>query len=105
MKSVKILVAICAVVFLFVSCQTTGSSNVNTESPEYAEGKALGKQMAQEHRYAIVCSDKSRFQATKGAKKYADEQRAQGKSEDFAAGFYWGYKEVMEVLVTDRCLD
>ena len=105
MRTVKILVSICAVLFLFVSCQTTGSSNVNTKSPEYAEGKALGKQMANEHRLSIVCSDKSRFQAEKGAKKYADEQRAQGKSDDFAAGFHWGYKEVMEVLVTDRCLD
>ena len=99
------LCACCTALLLFVACQTTGSSNVNTKSPEYAEGKALGKQMADEHRLSIVCSSKSRFQATKGAKKHADIQRAQGKSEDFAAGFYWGYKEVMEVLVTNRCLD
>jgi hypothetical protein len=105
MRTAKILVTICAILFFFVSCQTTGSSNVNTKSPEYAEGKALGKKMAKENRTKIVCSNKSRFQATKGAKKYADEQRAQGKSEDFAAGFYWGYKEVMEVLVHDRCID
>jgi hypothetical protein len=105
MKTLKLFLALSAVLLLFVSCQTTGSSNVNTKSPEYAEGKALGQQMAKEHRNKIVCSSKSRFQATKGAKKYADEQRAQGKSEDFAAGFYWGYKEVMEVLVTDQCLD
>jgi hypothetical protein len=87
-----------------VACQTTGS-NVNRDSPDYAEGKALGKQMAKEHRNKIVCSSKSKFQATKGAKKYADEQRAQGKTEDFAAGFYWGYKEVYEVEVFNRCQD
>jgi hypothetical protein len=105
MRILRLLIPVCVAFLLFVACQTTGSSNVNRKSPDYAEGKALGKQMAKEHRNAIVCSSKSRFQATKGAKKHADLQRAQGKSEDFAAGFYWGYKEVYEVQVANRCLD
>ena len=108
MRTLRLLTALCifcATLSLLVACKTTGSDNINRDSPEYAEGKALGKKMAKEHRNKIVCSSKSRFQATKGAKKYADEQRAQGKSEDFAAGFYWGYKEIYEVEVANRCLD
>jgi hypothetical protein len=61
--------------------------------------------MADEHKSGIVCSSKSRNQALKAAKKQTDMQRAQGKSEDFCAGFHWGYKEVYEYNVVLRCLD
>lgn len=105
MRTVKSLVAVCAVLLLFASCATTGSGNVNTKNPEYAEGKALGESMAEEHRSGIVCSSKSRFQALKAAKKETDKQRAQGKSEDFCAGFARGYQDVYEYNVVMRCLD
>ena len=95
MRTLRLLIPLCAcctALLLFVACQTTGS-NVNRKSPEYAEGKALGKQMADEHRLSIVCSSKSRFQPAKGAKKYADLQRAQGKSEDFVKELFMFVKD------------
>ena len=53
MRIFKLLVIICLILSLFVSCQTTGSSNINRNSPDYAEGKELGKKMAKEHRNKI----------------------------------------------------
>ncbi len=105
MQFFKLFFAVCTILFLFVACVTTGSGNIDTKSPAYVQGKDLGEQMAHAHRNTIVCSSQSRFQAIQEAKKQTNLQRRQGKSEDFCAGFYRGYKDVYEFNVGERCLD
>jgi hypothetical protein len=91
-------------VLFCISCVST-SKNVDWNAPEFQDGLKMGTEMAKKDRLAIVCSAKSRFQATKAAKKQTNILREQGKSETFLSGFYRGYKDTYEVFVADRCAD
>ena len=105
MRTLKLLIPVCAALLLCVSCVTTGSGNIDTKDPQYIEGLKLGEKMAQEHRNTIVCSSISRFQALQAAKKQTQAMRDQGKPEMFVKGFYRGYKDTYEDNVTKRCIE
>ena len=103
MDFLKPILATLMVLFC-ISCAGT-SKNVDWGSPDYQEGLKTGTEMAKKDRTGIVCSSKSRFQATKAAKKQTNLLREQGKSETFLSGFYRGYKDTYEVFVDERCSD